>query len=164
MIWVPEQGDARCPAIEFNSRRVSQRPPLRPSTAPRIDGARVIAVWRWPNGFVCPACGGTDDCTIGPRRPGAGFKHGAINTDSGRKTPHHPAFKRVNTTLGNIKNAITGTYRTLRKKHMVRNLDQLEWGFNQHFDPAAMIDYIGRAAINTKPALYWGLKMSDFGT
>src|SRR5262245_29037189 len=29
---------------------------------------KAIASWRWPDGFVCPACGGTDHCIVGPRK------------------------------------------------------------------------------------------------
>ena len=47
--------------------------------------------------------------------------------------------------LGNIKCAITGTYRALRKKHMVRYLAEFEWRFNHRFDLAAMIPALGRA-------------------
>jgi hypothetical protein len=64
--------------------------------------------------------------------------------------------------LGNIKNAITSTYRALRKKHMVRYLAEFEWRFNHRFDLAAVIDALGRAAINTKPAPCWWLKMADY--
>jgi transposase-like protein len=27
-----------------------------------------LVLWRWPDGFVCPACGATDHCTVGPRQ------------------------------------------------------------------------------------------------
>jgi transposase-like protein len=93
----------------------------------------------------------------------AGCNHVAITTGSGRKAARHPAFKWVNTMLGNIKSAITGTYRALRKKHMVRYLAEFEWRFNHRLDLAAMIPALGRAAINTKPAPYWWLKMADYG-
>ena len=69
-----------------------------------------------------------------------------------------PAFRWVNTMLGNIKCAITGTYRALRKKHMVRYLAEFEWRFNHRFDLAAMIPALGRAAVATKPQPYWGVK------
>jgi hypothetical protein len=65
--------------------------------------------------------------------------------------------------LGNIKSAITGTYRALRKKHMVRYLAEFEWRFNHRFDLAGMIPALARSAINTKPAPYWWLKMADYG-
>ena len=32
-----------------------------------------IASWRWPDGFFCPACGGTDHCIVGPRRRSSFF-------------------------------------------------------------------------------------------
>ena len=28
----------------------------------------LIVAWRWPNGFVCPKCGGVDHCIVGPRK------------------------------------------------------------------------------------------------
>ena len=39
--------------------------------------------------------------------------HRAIRTGSGRQAARMAPFKWVNTTLGNIKSAITGTYRKL---------------------------------------------------
>src|SRR5215475_11500859 len=52
----------------------------------------------------------------------AGWVHQPIITGSGRKATLNPAFKWVNTTLGNIKSAITGTYRAIRDKHVPRYL------------------------------------------
>ena len=28
----------------------------------------LVAAWRWPEGFVCPRCGGKKHCIVGPRR------------------------------------------------------------------------------------------------
>jgi transposase-like protein len=93
----------------------------------------------------------------------AGCSHIAIATGSGRRAARHPAFRWVNTMLGNIKTSIAGTYRAIRKKHMVRYLAEFEWRFNNRFDLAAMIPALGRAAAATKPAPYWYLKMADYG-
>jgi transposase-like protein len=93
----------------------------------------------------------------------AGCIHVAIATGSGRRAARHPAFKWANTMLGNIKSAIVGTYRALRKKHMVRYLAEFEWRFNHRFDLAEMIPALGRAAVTTKPAPYCWLKMADYG-
>ena len=38
-----------------------------------------------------------------------------------------PAFKWVNTALGNIKAAITGTYRSINRKHVPRYLAEFEY-------------------------------------
>jgi ISXO2-like transposase domain/Transposase zinc-ribbon domain len=79
--------------------------------------------WRWPEGFARPACGGLAHCELAKitrlivRRGArvatdglscfngvadAGCTHEAIVTGSGRKAARHPAFKAVNTALGNI--------------------------------------------------------------
>lgn len=89
--------------------------------------------------------------------------HIALATGSGRRAVRHAAFCWVNTMLGNIKCAITGTYRALRKKHMVRYLAGLEWRFNHRVDLEAIILTLGRAAVTTVPAPYWSLKMADYG-
>jgi hypothetical protein len=52
-------------------------------------------------------------CVIGVRD--AGCAHHPIVTGSGRKAALTPAFKWVNTALANIKNAMTGPYRAVRK-------------------------------------------------
>lgn len=56
----------------------------------------------------------------------AGCHHIPIKTGSGRRAACHPAFKWVNTMLGNIKASLVGTYRAIRKKHMVRYLAEFE--------------------------------------
>ena len=93
----------------------------------------------------------------------AGCEHIALATGGGRRAARHPAFRWVNTMLGNIKCAIVGTYRAVRKKHLVRTLAEFEWRFNNRIDLAAMIPALARAAIATKPAPYWWLKMADYG-
>jgi hypothetical protein len=52
-------------------------------------------------------------CFIGVRD--AGCAHHPIVTGSGRKAALTPAFKWVNTALANIKYAMTGPYRAVRK-------------------------------------------------
>ena len=93
----------------------------------------------------------------------AGCEHVAIATGSGRKAARHPAFKWVNTMLGNIKSAIVATYRAVHKKHIVRTLAEFEWRFNNRFDLAGMIPALGRAAARSKPATYGYLKWADYG-
>jgi ISXO2-like transposase domain len=48
----------------------------------------------------------------------AGCAHQVIKTGSGAAAARTPAFKWVNTTLGNIKAAISGTYRAIHEKHV----------------------------------------------
>ena len=46
---------------------------------------------------------------------------------------------------------------------MVRTLAAFEWRFNHRFDLAQMIPALTRAAVTTKPAPYWWIKMADYG-
>ena len=73
-----------------------------------------------------------------------------------------PQFKWVNILLGNIKSAITGTYRAVRK-HADRTLAEFEWRFNRRYDLAAMIPRLAWAATRTPPMPYRLLKMADSG-
>ena len=81
----------------------------------------------------------------------AGCVHQPIITGSGRKAALNPAFKWVNTTLGNIKSAITCTYRTIRDKHVPRYLAEFEYRFNRRYDLAAMMPRLGYVAVRTPP-------------
>ena len=91
----------------------------------------------------------------------AGCVHQPIVTGSGRKAALNPAFKWVNTTLGNIKSAITGTYRTIRDKHVPRYLAEFEYRFNRRYDLAAMMPRLGYVAVRTPPMPYRLLKLAE---
>jgi hypothetical protein len=73
----------------------------------------------------------------------------------------NPAFKWVNTTLGNIKSAITGTYRAIRDKHVLRYLAEFEYRFNRRYDLAAMMPRLGYAAVRSPPMPYRLLKLAE---
>jgi ribosomal protein L37AE/L43A len=63
-----------------------------------------------------------------------------------------PQFKWVNTIIGNIKNAITGTYRAARK-HADRTLAEFEYRFNRRFDLESLIPRLAWAAVRTPPLI-----------
>jgi hypothetical protein len=82
-------------------------------------------------------------------------------TGSGRKAARHPAFKWVNTVLGNIKSALSGTFRAISTKHAPRALAEFEYRFNRRYDLAAMIPRLGWAALRTPPMPYRYLKLAE---
>ena len=49
-----------------------------------------------------------------------GFEHTAIVTGGGKACVEIEAFRWVNTLLGNVKNALAGTYHAIRKQHASR--------------------------------------------
>ena len=101
-----------------------------------VTGSRVLS-----DGLGC--WNGLDD---------AGMKHAPRITGGGRPTDHD--FKWVNTGLGNVKGAITGTCRSCDMRHTGRYLAGYEWRFNRRFDLAANLARLGRAAAETEPQPY----------
>lgn len=91
----------------------------------------------------------------------AGCAHQVIKTGSGPKAARTPAFKWVNTALGNIKAAITGTYCAISTKHVPRYLAEFEYRFNRRYDLAAMIPRLAWAAVRTTPMPCPLLKLAE---
>jgi len=91
----------------------------------------------------------------------AGCAHLVVKTGSGPKAARSPAFKWVNTALGNIKAAITGTYRAINRKHVPRYLAEFEYRFNRRYDLAAIIPRLTWAAVRTTPMPYRLLKLAE---
>ena len=80
----------------------------------------------------------------------------------GRAAARTPAFRWVNTALGNIKAAITGTYRSIAPKHVPRYLAEFEYRFNRRYDLAAMMPRrLATAALQAPPMPYRLLKLAE---
>ena len=92
---------------------------------------------------------------------GAGCTHTKIVTGGGAKAARKPAFKWVNTTLGNIKSALVGTYRAVREKHVPRYLAEFEYRFNRRYRLETMIARLAYVAVRTAPMPYELLKLAD---
>lgn len=91
----------------------------------------------------------------------AGCTHTQIKTGGGAKAAKKPVFKWVNTTLGNIKSSLTGTYRAIRGKHAPRYLAEFEYRYNRRYDRGAMIERLAYVAVRTCPMPYDLLKLAD---
>ena len=91
----------------------------------------------------------------------AGCLHTSIKTGSGKQAVRTPAFKWVNTALGNIKAALVGTYRAVREKHVPRYLAEFEYRFNRRYDLQTMIPRLAFVALRTAPMPYRLLKLAD---
>ena len=88
----------------------------------------------------------------------AGCLHTSIKTGSGKQAVRTPAFKWVNTALGNIKAALVGTYRAVREKHVPRYLAEFEYRFNRRYDLETIIPRLAFVALRTAPMPYRLLK------
>ena len=84
----------------------------------------------------------------------AGCLHLPIVMGGGRSSAQHPTFKWVNTLLGNVKNAITGTFHGINNKHSPRYLAEFEYRFNRRYNLPAMIKRLTFVAVRTPPIPY----------
>ncbi|WP_295455800.1 IS1595 family transposase [uncultured Thiodictyon sp.] len=72
-----------------------------------------------------------------------------------------PEFHWVNTMIGNVKNAMHGTYHQASPNHLPRYLAEFCYRFNRRFDLAAMLPRLGYAAVRTPPMPYRLLKLAE---
>ena len=81
----------------------------------------------------------------------AGCVHEPVVVGSGRGAVERPEFRWVNTILGNIKNALRGTYHAIRPKYAQRYLSEFEYRFNRRFDLPDIIPRLVYVALRTPP-------------
>jgi hypothetical protein len=89
-------------------------------------------------------------------------QHRAIVTGGGKQSCEIPQLKAVNTVLGNLKTAITGTYHAFKfAKYAERYLAEYQFRFNRRFDLGALMQSVIRAATACKPAPVRTLRMAE---
>ena len=82
------------------------------------------------------------------------YTHRPVPTGSGPKAARVASFIWVNTTLGNIKSAITGTYRKLGPDHAERYLASFAGRYNRGYQLQTMITRLVHSAARTSPMPY----------
>ena len=110
---------------------------------------------RWSQANLEPAASVVSDglgCFTAVKE--AGHEHRVIVTSRIHRPQKLSVFKDVNTLLGNVKSAITGTCRWISSKHDGRYLAAYVYRFNRRFNLAAMIDGLARVAMKTAPKPY----------
>jgi len=63
--------------------------------------------------------------------------------------------------LGNVKNAIHGTYHAIGHKHLPRYLAEFCWRFNRRFDLANLLPRLAAIAARTPPLPYRLVKLAE---
>ena len=84
----------------------------------------------------------------------AGLDHTAMVTGSGKRAATWSPFKWVNTTLGDVKAAITGTYRRVSPEHAGRYLGSFAWRHDRRFQLDSLIPRLVHSAVRTGPLPY----------
>jgi len=118
----------------------------------RLRGFRTAEVAHWAARHLSPGTQVVSDglpCFRAVER--AGCSHEAIVTGDGPQSVTLEAFKWVNTIIGNVKNAVHGTYHAMRERHLPRCLAEFCYRFNRRFALKAMLSRLGYAAVRTPP-------------
>src|SRR4051794_9358668 len=84
----------------------------------------------------------------------AGCEHFPMVTGSGKRAAGWTPFRWVNTTLGNIKTAIAGTYHHVSPKHAQTYLTSYAYRFNRRRQLDSIVERLAWAAMRTAPQPY----------
>ena len=79
-------------------------------------------------------------------------------------TGEKPYFKWVNTIIGNVKSALTGTYRSSRAGYATRYLAEFQYRINRRFDLESILPRLIYASVHTPPLPGKLLKRAAFDT
>jgi hypothetical protein len=96
----------------------------------------------------------SDGLTCWPAVERAGCSHWSMATGSGRRAARWAPFKWVNTALGNIKTALSGTYHHVSAKHAQRYLASFAWRFNRRYQLDSLTERLAYACVHAKPHPY----------
>lgn len=127
-----------------------------------VKGFRLKEISRWAKQHLKP-----DGTVISDGLPcfsavkEAGCYHLGIVTGGGPESVSKKEFAWVNTMLGNVKNAITGTYHSINTKHAPRYLAEFCYRYNRRFQLENMIPRFGYMAVRTPPMPGKLLKLAE---
>ena len=91
-----------------------------------------------------------------------GAEHERIVTRGGKASMALPQFKWVNTLLGNLKTAITGTYHAFDfAKYAHRYLAEFQFRFNHRFHMKTILSHLLSALVASPPSCERGLRVAE---
>ena len=91
----------------------------------------------------------------------AGCIHKTKKVGSHKQAVMEPAFKWVNTVLGNVKNSLRGTYHVVFEKYAHRYLAEFQYRFNRRFDLFSLVPRLAYVALRISPRPEWLLKLAE---
>ena len=137
-------------AVETTIERRPRRIKLK-----TVKGFRKKEVERFAKAEIEPRSSAVSDgLSCWPAVTKADVDHFPMRTGSGRQAAQWVPFKWVNTVLGNIKTAITGTYHHVSPKHAERYLASFAYRFNRRYDLDTITQRLTWACTQTKPHPY----------
>lgn len=128
----------------------------------RVKGFRSREISRWSRRHLQPGSHVCSDALACFRAVAtAGCHHAPVTVCGATGRRHRKRLRWVDTMLGNVRNAMHGTYHAPRAKHLPRNLAEYAYRFNRRFDLAGMVARLGTAATTTPPKPYRLVKLAE---
>jgi ISXO2-like transposase domain/Transposase zinc-ribbon domain len=94
-----------------------------------------------------------------------GGEHDRTVTGGGKAAVKLPQFKAVNTVLGNLKTALSGTYKAFDfQKYGHRYLAEFQYRFNRRFHLAAMLRRLAIVALHCQPLPEYTIRAAEVAT
>jgi transposase-like protein len=127
-----------------------------------VKGFRLTEISRWAKQHLQP-----NSTVISDGLPcftaviEAGCSHISIVTGGGPQSVTKEEFTWVNTLIGNVKNAITGTYHAINPKHLPRYLAEFCYRHNRRFQLEDMLPRFVYVAVRTPPMPGRLLKLAE---
>lgn len=92
----------------------------------------------------------------------AGCTHTAVNVSKpGERAEKMLCFRWVNTALGNLKTAISGTLKSVRGHYVFRYFAEFQYRFNRRIDLKSLVGRLGHACARAKPRPYAMIRVVD---
>lgn len=91
----------------------------------------------------------------------ASCEHEAVITHTEEGYDENKIFKWVNIMIGNVKNALHGTYHHVSASHLPRYLAEFCYRFNRRFELHKMVDRLAYVAMRTPPMPQRLLKLAE---
>ena len=127
-----------------------------------VPGFRKQSIQKWAKAQLSSGSEVVSDglaCFAGVEK--AGCEHYAVIVGKGNKSTELQCFNWVNTTLGNIKTSIAGTYHAVSKKHIPRYLAEFEYRFNRRYNLKDILPRLLRVCTYTPPMPQRLLKLAE---
>jgi hypothetical protein len=137
-------------AVEATAERKPRRPKLTVVKGFRNKEVETLA----KRGFAPGSNVASDGPSCWPAVEGAGCAHLPMVTGSGKRAASWAPFRWVDTTLGNIKTAIAGTYHHVSAKHAQSHLTSFAYRFDRRFQLDSIVERLAWAAAHAAPPPY----------
>ena len=127
-----------------------------------VKGFRLTEISRWAKHHLQPdSTIISDELSCFSAVVDADCHHISIVTGGGHQSVTKKEFACVNTMIGNVKNAIKGTYHAINPKHLPRYLAEFCYRHNRRFQLEDMIPRFAYVAVRTAPMPGRLLKLAE---